>query len=521
MAKSKVKSVSSKSKKAVKTSVKTIKKPSKELPPLPKKKSLKKVKPALPKAKPAKVPDLLPPPPPGYFKKKSEFSPSLRDIGKVVSSLRKDIHNIMDNEKVLFTPEERLMIWPEAKIVKIIDLLKDEDIYVKELADIEKKLTSYENLPKKGWFVDKKVKEASMLLQAYKQGAAEKRKKIIDHLTAIRKQKEEMDRESKKEQEQVEKKEVIKSLKQKKPKLSDIKPLEKIKLKVSERKGLFAFARKEAKPEKPKPKIPEPKQEVPEHVPKVSQHELRKHVFNLRDSIGHVIAHKGFFKKLDDKLHFLPHKELHGALDKLKKSKEHLDRIEHVEEHVAAHASVLHGKSTKSKLSIAKKLLGSHGLNLGKVKDNVVGKIKDVKKRITMLEKVHKKAKEEEVKLKEEHAAIMPKLSELKKHLKYVASNKNLLGIPEEKLNSLSSSKLYDISNKLSVLKQYFGEIENIEEHLVAESSKPKALTADKHLDDAQKLIDSFGIDLKDDKSKISLRFLSLSLKSLIQNLQS
>ncbi|MBW2984515.1 hypothetical protein KY361_05340 [Candidatus Woesearchaeota archaeon] len=540
MAKSKpkVKRGISKSRKPVRASPKAKKKPSKEaLPAISEEKPPKEVK------------DLLPPPPPGYFRKK-EFSPSLHGLSRIISGLRKDIHYILGYEKFLYTPEDRLLIMPDKDILKALDVLKDEKRYVEELEDIEKKVASYEKLPKKGWLLDKRVKEASTLLQAYKQGAAEKREKIIRHLTSIRKQKEMIVRQRRQGEEQTKKEEIIKSLeepiiKPKPPKKLKAKPAKKgffifAKKKIAPKiepkppkklkakpakKGFFTFMKKKAaKPEKELKKIAEirkpeakalpaePKKEAKAKEPevhalpaaKVSQHELRKHVFQLKESLEHISKSHGLFKKLDEKLHAFSHKELHGALDKLRAAKEHVEKIGDIEEHIAAHASVPHGKRTKGKLEIAEKLLDKHKIDVRKTKNIIAEKINSVKKRISALEKEHKKAKEKKEKLEEETSKFLPKLSELKKHLRYVAGNKKLLELPEDKLSALSSSKLYDISNKLNIIKQYIGEIEDIEEHLAAESSKPKALTAERRLEDARRLIDSYKIDIKKDRSLIS-----------------
>ncbi|MBW2981112.1 hypothetical protein KY360_06880 [Candidatus Woesearchaeota archaeon] len=508
--KSKIKRGISKSKKIAKLSkspkVKSKKapklpKPSKKIPP---KAKISKPEPKKEPPKPVKKDlDLLPPPPPDFYKKKEGeakgFTPSGHELSRIIVQLRNDIDFIANNRKFLDVPDEKLVGVSTGKIIKILDRLRDENKHVNELKKIEDKINCYEALPKKGWLSAGKIKEARNYLEAFKLISEEIRPDIVKRLESIRIQREREERKFKAEEEQAKKHKIVESLE--KPEIAEEKPKPKAKEMKLEKPKAEKPARKKSifksiKLPKFKPKE-KPEPAMPEFKP--SQHELRKHVFQLKTSLDHVRKSEGLFKRIDGKLHSLTHKELHSALGKLKTAKEHLGQIEDIEEHIAAKASVPQGRRANNKLGVAKKLLDAHKLDTGKTKGKINEKIKAVKKKIGVLEKEGKKKKL----LEEETAKFVPKLSELKKHLRYVVANRKITQIPDDRLSSLSSSKLYEISNKLNVLKQYLNGIEDIEEHFVAESSKPGALTADKHLEDTRKLIESYKLDTGKDKTAI------------------
>ncbi|MFC1704874.1 hypothetical protein ACFLZ6_00925 [Nanoarchaeota archaeon] len=465
-----------------------------------------------PKIKPVKIKlssksksmDILPPPPPEFYKKGTVeikgFTPSPHEISRIVVQLKKDINYIVSNRKFLHMSNDKLENFPTAGIVRLLDTLKDEDKYVKGLKDVESKVNSYEKIPKKGWFSARKIKEARNFLEAYKLVADETRKDLIEKLESVRKKREIDERKQKAEGDFAKKEKIIESL-EKKP---EIKPIKVEKSKLKEKKldvekpkfSLFGRTKpKKIEPAKEKAKVPEfePDLEPEEHK------EIKNHVSQLKKSIKHVRKHESLLSKVEKKLHKLSHKELHGTLGKLKATKEHLGKIEDVEEHVAAHASVPK-KAAHPKIKKAKDLLDKHKIDTVKVKKAVEEKIGSVKKRIHVVEKEHKEATEKKEKLEKETADLVPKIYRLRKHLRFVSGNEKLLKLPDEEITALSPRKLNKLSFKLKVLKEYLSEIEKIEEHFVAESSKPDTLTADKHLERARKLIDDYEIDAAKEK---------------------
>ncbi len=468
-------------------------------------------KPSVPKAAkkeqiPRKEMDILPPPPPDFYKTKSgdEFKPSGHELSKIVLTLRKDIDYIVTNRKFLSMDIVKLMIHPMGEILKVLDNLKDDKKYVDDIKEIEKKVLSYESLPSKGWLSEKRIKEARNYLEAYKLVAEDTRKEIIERLEDARKQREIEEKKLKAEEEKAKKKETIKPAKEPK---SKPKKTELIEEEPSEKKSFFGrFAAKQKEKEPEMPKFGPAEEEAPElgeEQPKPSHKEVKKHISKLAKSISHFKKHKPMIEKVEGKIDSLSHKELKSSLEKLESTKEHLDNIENIEEQVAAHASVEQEEAVKSKLDAAQKLLDKHKVDTAEHKARVSGLISSVKAKIKNLEKAHNESKEKEEKLKQEKASHDAKLAELKKHIKFVVSNKSLMELPEEKLAKKSSKDLYKISNRLNILKQYLGEIDDVEEHFVAESSKPDTLTAGHYLEDARKLIKSYKIDTERDKELI------------------
>jgi hypothetical protein len=429
--------------------------------------------PDLLRPKPVFKPKGLPPKPkvtyvaPNYMPSTPKFKPSGHELARLTLQLKNDVNFINNNRMYLTMPMEKAVEVSDAKLMAVHDILNDEKKYTHEVEETEQLIASYEGIHKKGWLSEKKINEARHYLEAYKLVAEHTRKDIVKRIEQIRKQKEINAKAEKEAKEAAKKSEVIKSLEEPK----------KVKLVVKE--------------------LPPPPHED------LSHKELHKHVSQLKDSLGHVKKREGIFKKVKEQLHTLSHKELHHALGHLKTAKEHLGKIENVEEHIAAHASVTHTKKIADKIGFARMLLEKHDIDVAEKKAQINEHIKDVKKKIKEVEKVKKEAEDKESKLKEEKSSVLPKMKELKSHIRYVIGNRKLLQIPEERLRKLPSKKLYDISNKLNIIKQYIGGIEDVESHLVAESSKPHSVIAEKHLNEARNLIKSHKLDIEAEKSLI------------------